>query len=270
MPLTYTPSLATSTQAPSAYALLATPDGHRLFVADGTGIAVIEDAAPAVAIGNSSVVEGDGGTGLAVFTVRLSRPAPVAVNVGFTTVNGTATSASGDYVAQSGTLTIPPGDTEGRVKVTVNGDGANEANETFKVNLSAPTGGAVLSRASGNGTVLNDDPPGGTDVSVGDPGIIEGDEGSALLVFPVRLSSAQPSSVNVGFTTANGSATAGSDYEARSGTLSFPAGVTGATIWVKVLGDYAVETTETLSLRLTSTSGPTIVRAGTGKIINDD
>src|SRR5947207_725498 len=122
------------------------------------------------------------------------------------TNDGPATAASDDYDGQSGSLTIPAGDTEGRIKVTVNGDTTAEPNEGFKVRLVSPQGGATLTRFLGQATILNDDPAGAPSLAIGDVGVVEGDEGTSLAVFPVRLSSAQGSSVTVAFATADAAA----------------------------------------------------------------
>lgn len=270
-PLSYAPSPLSSTLSWADRGILVDRDGRRIFYSFGSGIAVAEDPVTALSIGDSTVVEGNGGTGLAVFTVRLERPMRNDVRVTYTTNDGTATRASGDYVGQTGTVTIPTGETEARIKVTVNGDATIEGNEGFKVRLVYPQGGATLTRFLGQGTILNDDPSGGASVAIGDVGVVEGDEGTSLAVFPVRLSSAQAVPVTVSFATANGSAVAGSDYEARVGTLTFPAGVTSATTFVKVYGDTGVETYETFSLTISASTGPPITRAtGTGTILADD
>ena len=270
VPLTFSPSTASSTLI-EPQGIFADRDGRRLFVTHATGVAVIEDPATPLGIGDTTVVEGDGGTGLAVLTVRLARPMSNDVRVGYLTNDGTATAASGDYVGQSGQLTIPAGATEGRIRVTVNGDTTDETDESFKVRLVHPVGGPVLTRALGQASVLDDDPPGPVSLSIGEVTVLEGDEGSSLAVFPVRLSSAQPAPVTVAFATGNGSAIAGSDYETRSGTVSLPAGVTSATVFVKVFGDVVPEGAETFTVTLSGSSGPTITRAtGTGTVPADD
>ena len=80
------------------------------------------------------------------------------MTVAYATANGTATAGS-DYVAASGTLTFLAGQTSKTVAVTVNGDAAVEADETFTVNLSGAAG-ATIADAQGGGTITNDDLPG--------------------------------------------------------------------------------------------------------------
>ena len=73
------------------------------------------------------------------------------------------------------------------------------------------------------------------------------------------------------FATADGTATAGSDYVAQTGTLSFTAGQTSKTISVTVNGDTTVESDETFLVNLSSPSGATLADAqGQGTITNDD
>jgi outer membrane autotransporter protein len=77
--------------------------------------------------------------------------------------------------------------------------------------------------------------------------------------------------VSVNYATADGTATAGSDYVARSGTLTFAPGTTAQGVAVTVNGDTTVEPNETFSVGLSGASNASIARAtGTGTILNDD
>ena len=102
-----------------------------------------------------SASEGDSGTTVFAFSVSLSNPSTLATTVSFATANGTAT-APKDYLATSGTLTIPAGATTAKVKVTVNGNLAVEPDETFVVDLTNPTN-ATLADNQATGTIVNDD-----------------------------------------------------------------------------------------------------------------
>ena len=92
---------------------------------------------------------------IAVFTVTLSPSSAQTVTVQFATADGTALAGS-DYLATSGSLTFNPGETTKTITVRVKGDTVVEANETFFVNLSAPTN-ATISDGQGLGTILNND-----------------------------------------------------------------------------------------------------------------
>ena len=74
-------------------------------------------------------------------------------------------------------------------------------------------------------------------LSIADASVTEGNSGTTTANFTVTLSAAATSTVTVNYATANGTATAGSDYVAASGTLTFTAGQTSKTIPVTVNGD---------------------------------
>ena len=83
----------------------------------------------------------------------------------------------------------------------------------------------------------------------------EGEAGTTTrLVFTVSLSGQPLTPVTVDYATANGTATAGSDYLPTSGTLGFPAGVSTRTITVTVIGDGFREPSETFALNLSNPS----------------
>jgi predicted extracellular nuclease len=132
-------------------------------VADGqgTGTIVENDIAPTLTIADVSKSEGQSGTSTYTFTVSLDHPAPAGgVTFDIATSDGTA-SAGSDYVAKTLTSqTIPAGSTSYTFDVTVNGDRAFEANETFNVAVSNVTGAAVGDGAA-VGTIVNDDSAGG-------------------------------------------------------------------------------------------------------------
>jgi thermitase len=117
---------------------------------------------------------------------------------------------------------------------------------------------------------LNAAPPVG--ISVRGSSVVEGNSGATPLAFTISLSAASASTVTVNYATANGSATAGSDYTASSGTLTFLPGETSKTVVVDVIGDTTAEANETFSLTLSgASSGGTITAASaTGGITNDD
>jgi chitinase len=192
--------------------------------------------------------------------------------VHFSTANGTASSAS-DYVAKSGTLTFAGGQTSKTVTVQVRGDTTVEGNETFFLNLFNATG-ATIADGSGRGTILNDDsapPPPKVSVTINDESAFEGNSGLRPVTFKVWLDKASTKTVMVHFATANGTALAGSDYNAASGTVTFAAGQTQRTVTVFVRGDTLKESDETFFVNLSSPINALIARnQGKGVIRNDD
>jgi len=128
-------------------------------IADGQGAGTIldNDPPPAVSVSDCAVVEGNAGTAPCTVDVTLSGPSSFTVSVSYATADGTATSGS-DYTAASGVLTFTPGTTSQPVAVDVLGDTTIETDETFLVDLSAPTN-ATLGDAQGTGTIGDDDAP---------------------------------------------------------------------------------------------------------------
>ena len=79
------------------------------------------------------------------------------MTVSFLTVNGTATTSDGDYVARTGTITFAPGETTKTITIEVKGDTKKEAAETFYLDLFGLSGNALFTKNRGLGTILNDD-----------------------------------------------------------------------------------------------------------------
>jgi hypothetical protein len=109
-------------------------------------------------------------------------------------------------------------------------------------------------------------------VSISDVSTTEGDSGTTTATFTVSLSAAAAGAVTVNYATADGTATAGSDYVAAgSSPLSFAAGETTKTVVVVINGDTVVEPNETFLVNLSGPIGATIADAqGQGTVVNDD
>jgi hypothetical protein len=105
----------------------------------------------------------------------------------------------------------------------------------------------------------------------GNPSVLEG-EGTANLVFPLSLSAQANGDVSVDYATTDGSAVAGSDYTAASGTLIFATGTNSNRVIVPVLGDTLVEGHETLMLTLSNVSSNAVLGNATaiGTLLNDE
>ena len=241
------------------------------FVGTGQGLRVdVEPSGPTLRIGNAAVTEGNSGATDAVFTVTLLSPNPdETVTVTYTTADGSATIANNDYQARTGTLIFPPGTTTRTIPVPVNGDEVYEPDETFRVTLSAPTN-AVIAGGTATGTIRNDDTPPPT-ITINDVQVTEGNAGTATARFTVTLSHAFNQPVTIQYATAEGSATAGTDYQTRTGSLTIPANQLTGEIQVPVNGDTRDEPNETFVVNLTGPVNGTILDGqGVGTIVDDD
>ncbi|HEY6806376.1 MAG TPA: Calx-beta domain-containing protein [Pyrinomonadaceae bacterium] len=238
-------------------------------ISDGQGVGTItnDDLEPKISINDATVTEGNSGTTNAGFTISLSNPSFEMITVNYTTANGTASSGS-DYVATSGTATFAPGTTTQPLNVTVNGDTSFETNETFNVNLSTPLNSSLLD-GQGVGTINNDDTI--PSLSISDVTVTEGNSGTVNATFTVSLSTASGVSTVVNYATADGTASAGSDYVNTSGTLTIDPGQASQTISVPVNGDTMFEPNETFVVNLSGPTNATIADGqGAGTITNDD
>lgn len=222
---------------------------------------------PGVSINDVSVAEGNSSTATLTFTVALNTSFAQAVTVNYQPVDVTAFDGS-DYIGASGTITFSPGQTNKTLNIKATGDVTYEANETFQVQLSSPVHAGLLD-SQGIGTITNDDNPPG--VSISDRTVYEGNAGTTNANFTVSLSSAAGVAVTVNYTTANGTATSGSDYSSASGTLTIPAGDVTGVISVSVTGDVIQESDETFFVNLSNPTNSTLVDSqGLGMILNDD
>jgi CSLREA domain-containing protein len=249
---------------------LSSPSNATIAKAQGTATIADDDGMPSLVIGDATLAEDDYGSHDLVFTVTLAGATAQTVTVGYATADGTAT-AGGDYAATSGTLTFFPGTTTQQVRVPVIGDTSVEPDETLFVNLSGATN-ATISDNQATGTITNDDTAAAVpSISVSDATVAEGNAGTANATFTVSLSGATTNPVTVQYATANGSATAGSDYAATGGTVQFAPGVTSQVVTVAVAGDTAVEPDETFTVVLSNPMNAALADAsGTGLIVNDD
>jgi hypothetical protein len=219
-----------------------------------------------LSVADAQVLEGDGTAPRFVsVAVTLSAPSDELVTVNYQTGVGTAV-AGQDFVAQRGVLTFAPGVTQQNILIEILGDTRVEPDETFAVRLSSPVGAALRDNEA-TVTITNDD-----GLSVVNATAVEGSAGSpGSMVFEVRLLTAATETVTVDYATADGSATAGADYVATSGSLTFAAGETVKFVTVDLVGDSTNEGDETLSLALSNATGALIARASaTGTIADDD
>lgn len=108
-------------------------------------------------------------------------------------------------------------------------------------------------------------------LSVGNAMLYEGQFGVRQARFTASLSEPATETVTVDYATADGTASAGSDYVARSGTLTFAPGVTAQVVAVDVVGDMLPEGTEFFFLDLSAPSGaPLEFDRGTATLLSDE
>ena len=214
-----------------------------------------EDPPPALSIEDVTITEGDSNTVNAVFKVNLSEVSGMTILVDVTPASGTATQFSDFHVVPT-KLIIPAGSASGEVSVTISGDLSDEFDETFTMTLSNPMS-ATISRAQATGTIVDNDAP--PTLTILNATSVEGNNGATeAIVLLVMQSVASSKPVSVNYATADLSATAGSDYTARSGTLTFAPGQRTRGIIVPIIGDTTPEADEIFFVNLSNPTNATI------------
>ena len=159
---------------------------------------------------------------------------------------------------------------------TLEPDGENDITFTLKSNEDCTSGGICTSASiklietPADLTITGPKPPPVvSQLSVSNTAATE--EEDSTIDFVVTLNPASAETVTVNFATANGTATAGADYTAQNGTLTFNAGETSKTVQVSIIDDDFDDNHETLTLTLSSASGAQISDSqATGVISNQE
>lgn len=143
-----------------------------------------------------------------------------------------------------------------------------DLNRAHDINDAGQIVGYALSGGSYHAVLLTPTEEGTPTVSVDDVTVTEGNTSTSDAVFTVTLSKPASEEVTVHFTTGGGTATAGSDYAAQSGTVTFAPGEASATVTVAVNGDTTVESNETFQVTLSQARqarrSPSTLRATDG------
>lgn len=203
----------------------------------------------------SSVTE-DGITNLVYTFTRLgSTTNPLTVNFG---VAGTATFATdytqtgaATFTSSTGTITFAAGAATTTLIVDPTADTTVEADETVALSLASGADYVIAGTPTVTGTIIDDDLP-KINLSPSNQTVVEGLTTPQNASYTVTLSQASNQTVSVNYATANGTATAGSDYTATIGTLTFAPGVTTQVINIPILNNSLNEANEIFTLALSS------------------
>jgi hypothetical protein len=244
-----------------------------------TGTITNDDTDVSVAVSPSSVAE-DGAPNL-VYTFTRNGVTSGALTANFS-VGGTATfntdytqSGAATFTSSSGTVTFGAGNSTATVTIDPTADSTAEPDETVILAVASGTGYNVGSPSAATGTITNDD----TDVSVAvSPAAVQ-EDGATNLVYTFTRNGVTGGALTVKFSV-SGTATFGTDYTqtgaatfgATSGTITFGAGDTTATVTVDPTADTTAEPDETVILTATSGTSYNVgsPSAATGTITNDD
>ena len=238
--------------------------GGQIGTSRGTVTIVDNDTAaainPLIKIDDIWVNESDA---YARFTVTLSSPSASAVSVRWDNESATA-GYNSDFAGLSGQfVTFAPGEIVKTVLVPLLHDANDEALESFRAVLSNSVNGTIA-RTAGTAVIVDDDAPitGTPTISVVPGAARSVAENGGWIDIPVMLDQASVGVQRVSYTTLNGTATAGTDYVATSGTLAFLPGEVTKTVRVFLRDDVQFEAAETLSLRFSAPTTPGLTPSG--------
>jgi hypothetical protein len=220
---------------------------------------------PGVSVSDAVVEES---AQLATFFVSLNRPSTQTVGIGWATGDDSALAGS-DFIAASGSLSFAPGEMVKPVTIRLIDDGLTEGLESFLLRLSSPVN-ATVADAVGNGWIGRGDGP-----TVAQPRIsvlpAAAVEGEPFMNFVLSLSAPSSNEVSVNMQTDTGSASQNTDYLFTRYTVVFAPGETSKLLRVPLLDDTAAESTETVTLRLSSPVNASLVQTTvTGTLADND
>jgi hypothetical protein len=202
-------------------------------------------------------------------TITVMRVSDGAISVDYNSSDGTAT-AGEDYPALSGTLNFRDGGASDKtIAMPTFVDAVQEGDETFYVTLSNATGGATICDPGTAVVTIVDD-------WIPNPGILQFssatysvDENGGYVTLTVSRLDGSDGAISVDYISSDGSATAGEDYTAGSGTLNWSDGdASDKTFTVNIIDDTIFEGDESFSLMLeNATGGATIGDPDTAEVI---
>ena len=282
-------STATVTIDPTADATTEPDETVILTVAAGTGYEVgapdsatgtinNDDNAVSVAVSPLATNE-DGATNLVYTFTRGDSSGALTVNF---SIGGTATfntdytqTGAATFTPPTGTVTFADGSLTATVTVDPSADTTVEPDETVILTVTAGAGYTVGAPASATGTITNDD----TGVSVAVSPLSTTEDGAGNLVYTFTRTGVTTSPLTVNFSI-GGTATFSTDYTQSgaasfsppTGTVTFIAGSSTATVTVDPTADGAAELDETVILTVTAGTGYNVAApsVATGTITNDD
>ena len=214
---------------------------------------------PVLAPGSAVVAEDAAGGAVLRVPISLSAPAGRDVTVLWRTIAPASlpwppATPEDDYEPTVGTVVIPVGETTGTAVIPVADDDLDEPSEVVVVSFHSPHGARLGGYwGLGFGTIVDDD---SVVVLPGTGSVVEGDTGTSTLWVELHLSRPAAAPVTVRWTTLNGpdavagAASAGSDLEPATGTVTFEPGQTLAQVPLDVVGDTFSEPDELVVLAL--------------------
>lgn len=264
--------VADTTSEPNETAILTVTTGTGYSVGAtpaATGTITDDDTSVTVAVAPASVTED--GTGKLVYTFTRTGDVTNALTINIA-ASGTATSGT-DYSGITGTtVTFAAGANTATLELDPTADSSLEADETAIITINAGTGYSIGAAASATGTITNDD----SEVTISVSPASMAEDGTGVITYTFTRTGNTTNALTVNFAL-TGTSTSGQDYTSiagtsTSGSVTFAAGSSTATLTIDPIADNVVEPDETVIVTITSGTGytPATVDDATATITNDD
>ncbi len=223
------------------------------------------DVGGSVQLGAPTYTIGEAGPAVSVTVTRTGGLAG-GVSVDYATSNVSAEDGS-DYTGMSGSLSFGPGVTTQTILFPILNDTLDEPDETFEVELLGVSGPTVTLGAQSLATVTIADNDVAGSIEFSSTALSVSEAGPQATVS-VKRTGGSAGGATVQYATSNGSATAGSDYTTRTGTLTFNAGVTSQSFTVPITNDAVDEPNETVNLTLSAPGGGATLGVKTSAVLS--
>jgi glucose/arabinose dehydrogenase len=209
------------------------------------------------------------GAGTANVTINRTGGSQGSALVVYTTVNDTALAGS-DYTATAGSVEFRDGETSKVITVPIINDTTPEPEEKFGFSLNRVDGAALGTSRTAQITIVDNDAAVGS-IAFGNANYTVNENGTQATIT-VQRSGNISGAASVSYATSNGTATAGSDYTARTGTLNFAANQASASFTIPITNDTVGERNETVNLTLSNPTGGNLGTQATAvlTIVDDD
>ncbi|MGA2749443.1 MAG: Calx-beta domain-containing protein [Verrucomicrobiota bacterium] len=230
--------------------------GVQIGVPGTASVGIVSDVT-GFAFSTTNYTIGENGSNVLI-TVNRINPNTGPVSVDFTTADASASNLV-DYVATNGTLNFTDTQSVGTFSVQILNPNLVETNKTFNVFLLNPSANSYLVSPSNAVVVITNVYAG---VNFQQPGFTVSECG-VQAVIPVVLTGVTNNPVSVYFSTANGSGSAGTNYFATNGTLTFQPGQTVETFDVEVINNHVIGPDHTVQLNLSNPIGAKLLNPST-------
>ena len=234
---------------------LTSPTGAILGASTWMTLYILDDEAPTIAF-TSSTYSVNENEGTATITVSRTGLPAGAISANYATSNGTATAGT-YYTAASGVLTWADGDVSNKTfTVPITDNAVYAGNKTVNLTLSSPSGGATLgSPSTAVLTLVDNEAPSAGTLAFSSPTYSVNENGGTATITVTR-SGSSAGTAGVSYYTSNGTALSGTNYTAKSGTLSWGSGdMSAKTFTIAITDNTTYDDAKTVKLTLNSPTG---------------